>query len=66
MRILNYTLEQKYIEPFFVGLFEGDGCIYIVKKIKKATPRLEIALKYLPENEAMLQLIESRLSLPRQ
>lgn len=62
MKRLNYTLEQKYIEPFFVGLFEGDGCIYIVKKNKKATPRLEIALKYLPENEAMLQLIESRLA----
>jgi hypothetical protein len=58
----NYKLKQAYIESFFVGLFEGDGCIYIVKKNCKATPRLEIALKYLPENYIMLQLIASRLA----
>ena len=48
-----------YLEPFFVGLFEGDGCLYMrkTKNGKSSYGVLQISLKYLPENVAMLQLI---------
>lgn len=48
-----------YIEPFFVGLFEGDGCLLMrkTKNGKYSYGVLQIDLKYLPENEAMLKLI---------
>lgn len=52
----NITLE--YIHPFFVGLLEGDGTIYIAKnKGNKSYGIFCISLKFLPENEQMLKLI---------
>jgi hypothetical protein len=47
-----------YIEPFFVGLLEGDGTItvdYISDRNKRV--RIFIALKNLKENRFMLDLI---------
>ena len=47
-----------YIEKFWVGLLEGDGSIIIRKnRINKIYGSFEIALKYLKENEEMLNLI---------
>nr|AOC61564.1 putative LAGLIDADG homing endonuclease [Gloeotilopsis planctonica] len=55
--------DKSYIEPFFVGLFEGDGCINIsrTKNGNLSYGRLLINLKYLPENVKMLQLIASEI-----
>lgn len=48
-----------YLEPFFVGLFEGDGAIAFgkTKDDNWSYPRLKINLKLNSENEAMLELI---------
>lgn len=48
-----------YIEPFFVGLFEGDGSIYLgrTKGRNKSYGRFQIKLKYNPENHHMLELV---------
>ncbi len=48
-----------YLEPFFVGLFEGDGTITFGKTNggRWSYPRFQINLKFNPENEAMLELI---------
>jgi hypothetical protein len=61
-----WILQPEYIEPFFVGLFEGDGCIYMTKRPSlksevgyRSIPRLVIGLKDLPENVLMLKHINS-------
>jgi len=48
-----------YVEPFFVGLFEGDGCAYIVKRkpLNTCFIRIVIALKNNEENLVMLQTL---------
>lgn len=50
---------KNYLEPFFVGLFEGDGSINLgrTKGGKWSYGRFQISLKALPENEVMLKLI---------
>lgn len=52
-----------YIEPFFVGLLEGDGCIYLgrTKGGNLSYGRFQIKLKYTPENLRMLQLVSSHI-----
>lgn len=54
---------QNYLEPFFVGLFEGDGSIYLgkTKGGKWSYGRFQISLKALPENEVMLKFISHHL-----
>ena len=63
-------IQIDYIEPFFVGLFEGDGSLSMAKskgKKHKSYGQLwkrsfaTISLKYLPENEKMLKLIAERI-----
>jgi hypothetical protein len=53
--------QAEYLEPFFVGLFEGDGSLHMrkTKNGKYSYGVLQLNLKYLPENEVMLKLIAS-------
>lgn len=54
----NISNKQNYIEQFWVGLLEGDGSIIVRKnKQNKVYGGFEISLKYLPENEEMLNTI---------
>lgn len=48
-----------YLEPFFVGLFEGDGSLYLgrTKGGGLSYGRYQIRLKHLPENVIMLQAL---------
>lgn len=49
-------------EAFFVGLLEGDGCIYMRKNRQNKTyPVFVISLQSLPENEALLNEIQLHL-----
>ena len=59
----NCLTSSNYFEPFFVGLFEGDGCIHIgkTKGGKWSYGRFQIRLKASPENEVMLKLIHHHL-----
>lgn len=61
MQTLNHNIANNtdYLEPFFVGLFEGDGCIYLgrTKGGNWSYGRFQIKLKYNPENRHMLELI---------
>lgn len=53
---------KNYIEQFWVGLFEGDGSLYLEKnKSYKSYGTFSIALKYLPENVEMLKLIKDTI-----
>ena len=53
---------KQYIEIFFVGLLEGDGTILIAKnKGNKSYGIFTISLKYLTENENMLNLIKKEI-----
>jgi len=49
---------KEYIEPFFVGLLEGDGTITVdyISEYKKRV-RIIIALKNLEENQQMIDLL---------
>ena len=44
-----------YLEPFFVGLFEGDGTIYLGKSGKRSHGIFQINLKHNLENDTMLR-----------
>jgi len=49
-------------EAFFVGLLEGDGCIYMRKNTQNRTyPVFEISLRSLPENQILLNEIRLQL-----
>jgi hypothetical protein len=52
-----------YIEPFFVGLLEGDGSVYLgrTKGGNKSYGGFQIKLKYYPENHAMLELLRHNI-----
>lgn len=51
---------KKYIEPFWVGLLEGDGSIVVRRnKQNKVYGGFEISLKYLNPNVEMLKLISN-------
>lgn len=53
---------KKYIEQFWVGLFEGDGCLYLERnKGNKSYGSFQIKLKYLPENVNLLYLIKNTI-----
>lgn len=54
---------SNYLEPFFVGLFEGDGCIYLSKTKggKWSYGRFQIMRRAAPENEVMLKLISKHI-----
>lgn len=58
----NY-FKSSYLEPFFVGLFEGDGTITFgrTKGGNWSYGRFQIKLKHNPENETMLQLIRDHI-----
>lgn len=60
---LSSAIKLSYLEPFFVGLFEGDGCISMgkTKGGNLSYGRLHISLKYLPENVKMLQSIAKKI-----
>lgn len=55
----NFLNSADYLEPFFVGLFEGDGCIYLgrTKNGNWSYGRFQIKLKYNSENHHMLEQI---------
>ncbi len=59
-KINKFFNNPDFWEPFFVGLFEGDGCIYIVKQRKSNAlfARLTIGLKYNDMNKLMLDSIQ--------
>lgn len=66
-----FSLSREYIAKFFVGLLEGDGTITVHKRGKnEIRVRMFIALKNLPENVHMLELIQEhiggRVSIERQ
>lgn len=56
-------LKQAYFEPFFVGLFEGDGSLHMGRtkhgknKPSLSYPVAQISLKDKPENKTMLDLV---------
>ena len=53
-----YSTLKNYIEPFWVGLLEGDGTILVRKnRSNKVYGAFEISLKYLNNNEEMLKSI---------
>jgi hypothetical protein len=56
-------LKNNYLEPFFVGLFEGDGTISFgrTKRGNLSYPFFQIKLKYNVENHAMLALIKKNI-----
>jgi hypothetical protein len=55
------SVHQNYIEPFFVGLLEGDGSISLArtKGGNLSYGVCRIGLKYNPENHTMLSLIKN-------
>lgn len=55
----NFLNNADYLKPFFVGLFEGDGSIYLgrTKGGSWSYGRFQIKLRYSPEDHAMLELI---------
>lgn len=57
------STSANYLEPFFVGLFEGDGCIYLVrqKPSNRCYIRLVIGLKKNEQNQHMLHVIKDHL-----
>jgi hypothetical protein len=61
--ILLLQKRHLYIEPFFVGLLEGDGSVYLgrTKGGNKSYGCFQIKLKYYPENHAMLELIRHNI-----
>jgi hypothetical protein len=54
-------LSTDYIMKFFVGLLEGDGTITVDKTKNRIRIRIMIALKNLPENVSMLNLIKKEI-----
>lgn len=53
-------LNKGFIEPFFVGLFDGDGSVQVNHwRRKKLEFRLVIKLKYTPANLEMLKIIRN-------
>jgi hypothetical protein len=57
---LNNKINSEYLEPFFVGLFEGDGTMGLLKTKKGSVmARFLINLKYTSENLKMLELIKN-------
>jgi LAGLIDADG endonuclease len=54
-------LKKDYVEPFFVGLFEGDGTITIGRTGNLSYGLFQISLKYNVENHAMLTLIKKHI-----
>ena len=56
----NFSTDPNYLEPFFVGLLEGDGCIYLVnqKPSNRCFIRLAIGLKNNEQNQHMLHVIK--------
>lgn len=56
----NFSTDPNYLEPFFVGLFEGDGCIYLVRQSRsnRCYIRLAIGLKNNEQNQHMLHVIK--------
>jgi group I intron endonuclease len=65
LKIYNIKSKKEYIdylEQFFVGLLEGDGYIYIAKNRGYKTYGIfGISLKYLPNNEIMLNMIKDNI-----
>ena len=59
--MVSYT--QDYIDPFFVGLLDGDGSISLgrTKGGNLSYGVFKIGLKYSPENHAMLSLIKDHI-----
>lgn len=59
----NKQLNATYLEPFFVGLLEGDGSIHLgrTKGGRLSYGRFQIKLKYNPENHAMLKCIQKSI-----
>ncbi len=57
-KYINKNNFKEYIEPFFVGLLEGDGTITVdyISEYKKRV-RIVIALKNLEENQQMIDLL---------
>lgn len=55
-----FFTDPRYFEPFFVGLFEGDGCMYLVRKANNGCfARLTIGLKKNKQNEHLLQGVKN-------
>lgn len=58
----NYLISEKnYIEPFFVGLLEGDGTITTDLNSSSIRVRIIISLKNLSENVQMLEKIKETI-----
>nr|QYC94312.1 hypothetical protein [Oedogonium sp. 1_circle_47180] len=56
-----FFLSREYIAKFFVGLLEGDGTITVDKVSNRIRIRIFIALKNLPENVLMFNIIQKHL-----
>jgi hypothetical protein len=57
----NNKIDPRYLEPFFVGLFEGDGSMGLCRTSQGGSglyARFVINLKYTNENQQMLTLIK--------
>jgi hypothetical protein len=64
LELRNYPIPAKqplYIESFFVGLFEGDGSIYLGRGGNLSYGRFQIRLKYNSENHSMLELVRKSI-----
>jgi hypothetical protein len=57
----NRINDLNYLEPFFIGLLEGDGTITVDLNGNSLRVRIFIALKNLPSNQFMLSLIAKNL-----
>ncbi len=55
------NIKKEYINQFFIGLLEGDGCITVSKMRKKYRISIFISLKNLPENVLMLKIIQEHI-----
>lgn len=60
---LNNKINSEYIQQFFVGLLEGDGCISVdkPKTYKNVRVRVFISLLNLEKNVSMLNLIKNTI-----
>ena len=57
---LNFK-DPAYIEPFFVGLLEGDGTIIVMRNRNLSRPSFKISLKYNIENLSMLEQVRKSI-----
>jgi LAGLIDADG endonuclease len=61
----NLLNDPAYIEPFFVGLLEGDGSIVAAKSGNRISFSFCVQLRYTEHNKTMLECIQTRIGGPK-